>query len=518
MRVLTSEAMREVDRRAVDQLGIPSLVLMENAALGVADALGRELPDASSAALFCGPGNNGGDGLALARHLTIRGYRVETFLTHGGRSLSGDAKRQLGICRAMGLEAVEIGDREGLEAAVAAAGRCDVLVDALFGTGLGRPLEGFFAAAVEGINSVPRPVVAVDLPSGLDASSPQPPGPHVAADLTVTFAAPKVAHVLPPAAASVGELVVVDLGIPNCLIEEASGGLRLLLGDALAASLTLRRPEAHKGDFGHLLLVAGGPGTAGAVVLAARAAVRAGTGLVTAAVPAPLASTVDLGSLESMTLALASDSEGRLSGAAVEQVAKAAAGKTAVAMGPGTGAQGETGETLRRIALDLELPMLLDADAINAFADRVSELRRRSAATVLTPHPGELRRLMGWRREKVMEDRLGAALEAAEATGAVMVLKGHRTLVASPHGEVGICPTGNPGMATGGTGDVLTGVIGGLLAQGIDPWDAAAIGVYVHGLAGDLAATGAGEIGLAASDLLNCLGGAFIDLQRAGSR
>ncbi|HVS04191.1 MAG TPA: NAD(P)H-hydrate dehydratase, partial [Thermoanaerobaculia bacterium] len=359
------------------------------------------------------------------------------------------------------------------------------------------------------------PVVAVDLPSGLDAGRAEPPGPHVQADLTVTFAAPKVALLLAPAARAAGELVVADLGIPPWVVEEADGDLHLLLAEELAPLLAPRRRQAHKGDFGHLLLVAGSAGKAGAAILAARGAVRSGAGLVTVGVPEPLLATVDGGSLESMTLALPAR-EGRLGAGAVEAALAACEGRDALGMGPGLGTAGETGAAIRDIALRCPLPLLLDADAINAFAGGGEALRQRRAPTVLTPHAGELGRLLARATDEVVADRLGAAREAADRCRAVVVLKGHQTLVAAPEGGIWINPTGNPGLATGGTGDVLTGVLSALLAQGFAAARAAGLGAYVHGLAGDLAAGRRGQRALAAADLLDELGAAFEQVAAAG--
>jgi NAD(P)H-hydrate epimerase len=522
MRILTAEAMREVDRRAIEELGIPGMVLMENAALGVVDAIGENYPEASSAALFCGPGNNGGDGLAIARHLAVRGYEVRICLAAGGRELAGDAGTQLAICRAMGLPVEEVAEGGDLGPVFEAAGGCDLIVDALFGTGLGRALTGTFAALVEGMNELPRPRVAVDLPSGLDASRAEPLGPHVRADLTVTFAALKVAHVLPPAAAACGGLAVADLGIPHDLLEEnraGEPGLHLLVEEELAALLQPRDPEGHKGTYGHALLAGGAPGKAGAVILGARAAVRVGTGLVTAAVPAPIRDVVDLGSVESMTLGLPADGLGSLDESAAAQVLAAAEGKDALALGPGLGLEAGTVEAVRRIVRECTLPLVLDADGLNAFADRAEEIAGRpdGALTVLTPHPGELARLLGGSAADIQKDRLAAVRQAAARTRAIVVLKGHRTLVATPEGEVHINPTGNPGMATGGSGDVLTGMIAGLLAQGAagagpDGLDAVLLAVYLHGLAGDLAAARLGQASLAAGDLIDSLPAAFARL------
>ncbi|HVG07295.1 MAG TPA: NAD(P)H-hydrate dehydratase [Thermoanaerobaculia bacterium] len=509
MRILSAEAMREVDRSAIEELGIPSMVLMENAAIGVVDAIGEIYEDAESAAIFCGPGNNGGDGLAIARHLAVRGYEVQVFLVAGRRGMRGDAEVQLGICRRQGLAIQEVADEDGVVEALEEAREADLIVDALFGTGLSKPLEGLLADLVQGLNDLPVPRVSVDLPSGLNGSQSEPLGPHIEADLTVTFAAPKIAHVFPPASESVGELVVTDLGIPPELVEEAEeegGALHLLVGEELAGLLPERAPGTHKGTYGHVLLVAGSPGKAGAAILAARAAVRSGAGLVTAAVPESILDVVDLGSIESMTLALRS----------LDHVLDAVEGKSVLAMGPGLGQEEETAGAIRRIALEVSLPLVLDADGINAFAGRAAELAGRSAETVLTPHPGELGRLLGLSTAEVQGDRLAAARRAAVEAEAVVVLKGHRTLVATPGGEVHVNTTGNPGMASGGTGDVLTGLISGLLAQGLGALDAARLGVYLHGLAGDLAAARTGEAALVAGDLLTYLPAAFLELEEGG--
>jgi len=523
MRILTADAMREVDRSAIERLGIPSLVLMENAALGVVDALGEAagaIGAAESAAVFCGPGNNGGDGLAIARHLSVRGWEVKIFLASGGRALSADAAAQLAICRKMELPLEELATEDDARAALAAAAEYDLILDALFGTGLTRPLSGIFAVLAEGINDLERPVVAVDLPSGLDASRAALIGPHVRADLTVTFAAPKVAHVLTPAAGAVGELVVTDLGIPPRLIEEVAepgGRLHLLVGEELAGWLPPREDDAHKGDFGHVLLVAGSPGKAGAAILGARAAVRAGAGLVTVAVPEPILNPVDLGSLESMTLGLPAGASGQLAAEAAGAVLAAAKGKAVVALGPGLGQEPETASAIRRMVLAAEPPVVLDADGINALAGRAGELRGRKGPTVLTPHPGELGRLLGISTADVQADRLAAVRRAAQETGAVVVLKGSRTLIAmsdqSGDADVWVNPTGNPGMASGGSGDVLTGLAAGLIAQreayGLEVLDAVLLAVYLHGLAGDLAVRATGENALAAGDLVESLGAAF---------
>ncbi len=514
MRVLTAEAMREADRAAIERLGVPGLVLMENAAIGVADAIGASFPQAESALVACGPGNNGGDGLAIARHLAVRGYAVEVWLATDGRELRGDAAAQLAVVRRLEIPVRELAPEADVAPLAAAAADADLLVDALYGTGLGRPLAGQAAALVETLAEVAVPKVAVDIASGLHGSRPDLYGPHLPADLTVTFGAPKVAHVLPPAADAMGELVVADLGVPARLLDELDepgGRLFLSTAEELAPLLPERSPDGHKGDFGHAVVLAGSPGKSGAAILASRAAVRAGAGLVTAAVPEPLLPTVDLGSIESMTLPLPAAASGQLAISAVDPALAFLAGKSALAMGPGLGQEPETADAIRRLVAASRLPLVLDADGINAFAGRAAELGGLLAGreAILTPHPGELGRLLVLPTSEVQSDRLAAARRAAHLTAAVVVLKGRRTLISAPDGDVHVNPTGNVAMATGGTGDVLTGLLAGFLAQGLLALDAARLGVYLHGLAGDVAVEEAGPRGHAAADLVDALPAAF---------
>jgi ADP-dependent NAD(P)H-hydrate dehydratase / NAD(P)H-hydrate epimerase len=507
VRVVTAEQMRRFDRWAISEIGIPSLVLMENAALGVADAIGERFPEAEEVLLLCGPGNNGGDGLALARHLYGRGYRCRVWLAVEGRRLVGDAASQLGFLQGLGVPVHEMA-----EADFVALPRADVVVDALFGTGLSRALEGDYGTLAGAISAHEAPVVAVDLPSGLDASHGAPIGPHVRADVTVTFARPKLAHVLDPAARAVGEVVVADLGVPWVELEGDGPGCWLLQAEALREWLPARRQESHKGDYGHLLLLAGSPGMSGAAVLAARAAVRAGAGLVTMAVPEAIRAECHLGCLEAMTLPVG-DERATPDGSRVESLLAAASRRSALAIGPGLGTGEEITVLVRDLVLRARVPAVLDADGLHPFAGRLEELAAREGDLVLTPHPGELARLLGVSTVAVQDDRLGAAREAAARSRAVVVLKGHQSLVAEPDGEIAINPTGNPGLATGGTGDVLTGLVGALLAQGFDPAAAARLGVFVHGLAGDLVAADLGERSLSAADVAESLPAAFRALE-----
>ncbi len=512
MRILAASEMQAVDRRAIEEVGIPGMVLMENAAIGVVDAIAEYFPQAESVAIFCGPGNNGGDGLAVARHLDARGYRLRSFLVArtspaDGSVLRGDAATQLEILERSGKLVEHLTPKTDLVAAIEAARDCDLIVDALFGTGLSRALEGHYAELVQHLETVSTPVLAVDLPSGLDASRGAIPGAVLPASVTVTFAAPKRAHIFAPASDMVGRVVVTDLGIPSYLVEEAPGALHLLDRGELAACLLPRAAATHKGDFGHTLLIGGSPGKSGAMVLAARAAVRGGAGLVTVGVPAGIMPTVDAGSLESMTISLPS---GDLRAALL-----AATGKRSVAIGPGMGLDEETVRFVGRLVREIESPLVIDADGLNALGESLGDLRARTAETVLTPHPGEMGRLLGVPTAEIQADRLAAARRAAELSDAIVILKGHRTLIADPDGEVYVNPTGNPGMATGGSGDVLTGLLAALLAQGYEALIASQLAVFLHGLAGDLVIESGAPEALAASDLIDAMPRAFDRLRNA---
>lgn len=520
MKILDVANSREVDRLSTEHYGIPSLVLMENAALGIVEAIGESFPAVERVLIFCGPGNNGGDGLAAARHLDLRGYEVELLLL-GDKEFAGDAAVQEGICRRQGVRCRRLRQESDL---AALSGSWQLIVDALFGVGLSRPLAGLFAVAAEWIVAQPVPCLAVDLPSGLAGDSEQPPGPHVVADLTVTFETPKPAHVLPPASDAVGGLVVADLGIPPAVVAGLPSPLRLLTPERVAGWLPQRGRAAHKGTLGHVLVVAGALGMGGAAVLAARAALRGGAGLVTSAVPDTLLATVDAAALEAMTLPLPASEAGGFDAAAAAAVIAAAATRDLLAIGPGLGTSPGAAELVRAVLDAVELPAVVDASAIGALAGHCELLRSRPAPTVLTPHVGELARLLEVDPAAVAGARLAHARQAALDTGCVVVLKGQATLIAEPDGTVWVNATGNPGLATGGSGDVLTGLLAALWAQLLSgaademtehrpglqvARRAAALAAYVHGLAGDLAAEEIGELALVASDLLPRIGPAL---------
>jgi NAD(P)H-hydrate epimerase len=349
------------------------------------------------------------------------------------------------------------------------------------------------------INAARAPRLALDVPSGLDASTSEPLGPHVTADTTVTFFAPKRALVLLPTGEAAGAVWSAPLGVPESGLASVAQTLRLITAADL--SLPARPRDAHKGSFGHLVVVAGSPGKSGAAVLAARGALRTGAGLVTVAAPESIRAEVDAGCVEAMTLSLPADGATRLGRGAAATLSRFWEGKRAAAIGPGLGDEPEVAAWIRALVRGLELPVVLDADGVNAFAGRAGDLRLRLAPTVLTPHPGELGRLLGRAAPHRSAERLAAARDAAEATGCVVVVKGNQTLIAAPGAPIEVNPTGNPGMATAGSGDVLTGAVGAWLARGLETLDAARNGVFLHGLAGDLIAARRGEDGLVAGDV-----------------
>ncbi|MCM2265182.1 MAG: NAD(P)H-hydrate dehydratase [Desulfuromonadales bacterium] len=504
MKVLTATAMQELDRRTIAEAGIPGAVLMENAGRGVADTVARRfsglLP--GPVLILCGRGNNGGDGFVIARHLRTAGWNVRLVLLAERGALSGDAVIMRDMFEQSGGRISEAPDAVRLATSLAEAADCRLCIDALCGTGFARAPEGVMAAAIDWLNHQAAPVVAVDLPSGVDASSGVVPGVAVHAALTVTFAFPKVGLLSYPGAEYAGEVITVSIGIPAEVAAAASDDILLIDAAEARALLPPRPADGHKGTFGHLLVMAGSLGKSGAAVMTAEAGLRAGAGLVTLACPAGMQQVAAAHLVEVMTEPLV-EVNGAVSLQAMEALLALSDGKQAVALGPGLGTTEEAGALVRRFLKETLLPVVVDADGLNALAGHLEVLdKRRGRATVLTPHPGEMARLSGRTVVEIQADRIKAARDFAMTHGVVLVLKGARTITAFPDGKVRINGSGHAGMASGGMGDVLTGLIGGLLAQGMDAGAAAALGVYLHGLAGDRLRSLFGDAGLLATDLL----------------
>jgi NAD(P)H-hydrate epimerase len=498
MLIVSAAEMRALDREVIEQVGVPGTVLMESAGRGMVEVIAGlvDVPRAE-VVVYAGAGNNGGDGFVVARHLANRGARVRVVLCTQAAKIAGDAKVHFYACKRSNVEILDGASTDALREASTRTAGAAVVVDALLGTGLERPVEGLYANAVDRINAHAGIVVAVDIPSGLDTDRGVPLGASVHADHTVTFAFPKRGLVGAPGFTSVGELHVVDIGIPSRLAE-AHGVRARLLDDGVLEPLGLRDPLGHKGTHGHLLLVAGSSGKTGAALLAGRGALRAGAGLVTVAAPADARPGID-GRVPEMMTAWYDDPS---------QLGAMLEGKRALAAGPGMPTDEKMRVVLRSlvaVAARSSAGVVLDADALNHLAAEPRILEGAEARVVLTPHPGEAARLLGSSTAEVQEDRFASAETLAKRLDAVVALKGARTVVAAPDGRIAVCPTGNEGMGTGGTGDVLCGVVGALLAGGETPFDAACAGVYWHGLAGDRVAVERGTRGLLAGDVADAL-------------
>ena len=506
MKLYFANAVREADRIAIEGMGIPSLALMERAANAVVRALVDEVPDllVQRPLVLCGKGNNGGDGLAVARLLRGAGYAPQVFLLGEPDRLSPDARVQYDRLAACGGPCQSLGpsDLPMLSSRLAQAG---LVVDALLGTGLSGPVRGFYAEAIEALNACGALVAAVDIPSGLSGDALAPTGPAVAADLTLTLALPKPILFTPEAAHCCGEVRLLDIGIP----EEATRGLAAA-GEVLDEAWASRRfpPRGaldHKGDLGRLLIVAGSRGKSGAAVLAARGALRAGAGLVTVACPCSVQPAVAASLPEAMTLPLPETSEGTLSMDALVPIQSAFDGASAAGLGPGLGQAAETAALCRELFRRGALPMVVDADGLNAFAGREGDLSDHAGPRIFTPHPGEMGRLVGREAAEVIGDRYALVPAKAAEWNATVLLKGFRTLVAAPGRPWRMNLSGGPHMAGPGFGDVLTGVASALLARGVDPFDAAALAAWWHGAAADLAAARLGGYGLLASEAADAL-------------
>jgi ADP-dependent NAD(P)H-hydrate dehydratase / NAD(P)H-hydrate epimerase len=513
MRVLNSAQMREADRRTIEEIGIPSLVLMENAgrqAVAAMEAMYSDLLE-RQVAVLCGRGNNGGDGFVIARTLIQRGADVAVFLIGRVAEVRGDARVNLEILGRLGLTVVEIADSQAWELHVSEVTDCTLIVDAIFGTGLNAPVSGFIESVIADVNASGIPVVAIDLPSGLSADSPEPIGPSIDAGLTITIAAPKLPLVLPPGELRAGDIVIADIGIPAGVLDNVDGPrVELLTRGAMRELVTPRSADSHKGDYGRVLLVSGSAGKTGAAHLAALGALRSGAGLVTVATPTSCQPVLAAMAPEYMTEALLDGPEG-LDIDEAERVVDMA--RDVIAIGPGLGQAQATREFVRQVVDRATMPLVVDADGLNAFAGDPDRLAGREGRDIIiTPHPGEMARLVGMSTDEVQANRLRVARDFAVSNHLFVVLKGHRTLIATPDGKVFINPTGNPGMATGGTGDVLTGMIAAWLAQLLDPEAACKLAVYLHGLAGDLAEADDGEVAMTSGDLAAHLGDAMLEL------
>jgi NAD(P)H-hydrate epimerase len=514
MRILNAAQMREADRATIHDVGIPSVVLMENAGRQIVAALESLYDDLAErrVAIVAGKGSNGGDGFVVARTLHQRGVETSVFLVGRVAEIKGDARINLDILGRLGVTVVEVADESAWELHFSEVSPHDLVIDAMFGTGLSTPLQGLHQTVVADLNASGIPIVSIDLPSGMSADTPELIGDCIEASVTVTLGAPKLPLVLPPAEQKSGEVVIADIGIPAGVVEQLEGPrIELITRDALRPLIPPRAPDAHKGDFGRVLIVAGSLGKTGAAALAADGALRSGAGLVTVACPRSCLPIIAAYGREYMTEALEETPHGTVHFAAAEAILGIDA--DVIAIGPGLGRGEGVATFVRELVERSEVPLVLDADALNAVADEPTVLQGREGRDlIITPHPGEMARLMGCRTDDVQADRLGMAQDFARRHQVYVVLKGYRTLIATPEGPVFVNPTGSPGMATGGTGDVLTGMVAAWLAQLLDAEAACQVAVYLHGAAGELADADTGEISMVAGDLADHIGDALLEL------
>ena len=508
MKVATAEQMQELDRKTIETYRIPGIVLMENAGRGTTEAISAFFPDLQTrkVAIFSGKGNNGGDGFVIARYLLNRHVSVKVYLLADPNVLRGDAEVNFQAFKRMKGEVIPVPSSMEFQKVKKDLERFDLIIDGIFGTGLDAEVRGYYREVINHLNSLQKPVVAVDIPSGLDANTGKPLGTAVRATLTVTFGLPKTGHLISPGIEYVGQLRVIDIGIPGILIEEEKIHTHLLDDAGIRKGLSIpRRPDTHKSDYGHLLVLAGSVGKTGAAAMVCEAALRMGAGLVTLGIPKSLNPIMEMKLTEVMTEPLPETPKQTLSLKAFDSILRLCENKKAVVIGPGIGTVKDTQALILRLVKSLKLPLILDADALTALATQPKALPSTNRSLVLTPHPGEMARLLQSTPKEVQENRIGVSRNFAQTRHLYLVLKGHRSLIATPQGELFINPTGNPGMASGGTGDVLTGMIGGLMCQGMDILASLQASVFLHGLAGDKVASEKGEKSLVATDIIQTL-------------
>jgi len=509
MILVTAGEMQRMDRRTIEDVGIPGLVLMENAGRGATRFLLEQFPDLANlkVGVIAGRGNNGGDGFVMARCLKQKGIQVRVYLLAAKQEVRGDAAANLNFLKPLGIPLVEIPDEDSFAKRKSEMSGLDVWVDAILGTGLKSDVTGYFKTIIEFINGLKKPVLAVDIPSGLNADSGQPCGVCIQARATATFAFAKTGHMVHPGTDYTGTLKIIDIGIPPHIVTAVEPRQFLVTPELVRSCLPPRPADAHKGSSGHLLVVAGSTGKTGAAAMTCMSALRVGAGLVTLGVAESLNPVLEVQMLEAMTAPLPESRTGVLGESAFDAIEKLIPGKKCLALGPGLGQAPETGELVRHIIQASKIPVVVDADGLNNLAGRIEILQKAKAPVILTPHPGEMARLINSDTRRIQQDRLTCAREFATQFKVHLVLKGARTVIAHPDGRVFINPTGNPGMAAGGMGDVLTGMIAGLVCQGASPGAAAQAAVYLHGAAADSLVETVGPYGYLAGEVMQAVPG-----------
>ncbi len=509
MILVTAGEMQAMDRRTIEDFGIPGMVLMENAGRGATRFLLEQFPDLEKkkVGVIAGRGNNGGDGFVIARCLKQKGVHVQVYLLAKAKKVQGDALTNLGFLKPLDVPVVEIPDEASFLKIKSEMAGLDMWIDAILGTGLKSAVKGYFKTIIEYINALNKPVFAVDMPSGLNSDTGQSCGACIQATATATFAFAKTGHMVYPGADFTGKLDIVDIGIPPHIVSAVNPRQFLITQRLMQSYLRPRPAEAHKGTAGHLLVIAGSTGKTGAAAMTSISALRAGAGLVTLGIAESLNPVLESQMLEAMTVLLPESSRGVLGDSAFSEIHQELPGKKCIAIGPGVGQANETKKLVRRIILASQIPIVIDADGINNLVGELNCLKNTKAPIILTPHPGEMARLLETGVSQVQQNRINCARKFAIDYGVHLVLKGARTVIAHPDGGVFVNPTGNAGMASGGMGDVLTGIIAGLVAQGLNPEAATCAGVYLHGAAADCLADKMGPFGYLAGDVMNAIPG-----------
>jgi len=505
MKAVTADQMKNLDRRTIHERGVPGIDLMENAGKGATEVILRRFPNLAGKriAVIAGRGNNGGDAFVIARHLINRGLRVNIFLLAENKALKGDAKTNLDILTKNNIEVKELAALGEFEASRDELLSHDLFIEGILGTGLASEVKGYYREVISALNATGMPIVAIDIPSGLDATSGKPQGTCIKAALTPTFGLPKLGQLIHPGVEFVGELEVIDIGIPGDLVEEEDIRSHLIQYENIQGVFSVpRRTNTHKGDYGHLLVLAGSVGKTGAATLACKAAMRVGAGLVTLGIPRSLNEIMEVKLTETMTIPLPETEYRTLGLDAFHEIVEISQGMQALVIGPGISTVDETEQLVQKLVKALCIPMVIDADALTALSLELEILKDIESPLILTPHPGEMARLTGLSSKAIQENRVEVSRNFATEYGVTLVLKGSRTIIAQTDGNIHINPSGNPGMASGGTGDILTGMMGGLVCQGFPASSAAITATYVHGLAGDMVAEDKGEMALIATDIL----------------
>ena len=509
MKVVTAQEMKVIDQFTIKEVGIPGIVLMENAGRGVFTYIKSYFSDhikRGAIGVLCGKGNNGGDGLVVARYLYEEGYLVNVFLFGQKEQLRGEALANLRIAERLNLPIIECLDESHWSKAREYLVACSLIIDAMLGTGLKSEVRGLMRDAIDFLNNIfPGFVVAVDIPTGLSSDTGYPLGEAVKADLTVTFGLPKIGQIVYPGVDYVGILEIVDIGIPHQILSNFSLNHHLVTDEEVKHILRPRQKAIHKGQAGHVLVLAGSSGKTGAATLTCLGALRIGAGLVTLGIPKSLNPILEVKLTEAMTLPLPETKDATLSQKAWEVIGSSGLRYNVICLGPGISTHPAVETLVRKIITEAQTPLVIDADGLNVLANDLEILRQKKAEIVLTPHPGEMSRLVKVPTETVLKSKLELTREIAERYQITVVLKMAHTLIATPQGEIFINSTGNPAMASGGMGDVLTGVIGGFIAQGYSPKEASILGVFLHGLAADFWLKSHSQAGLLASEVADYL-------------